>query len=78
MLPFLHRERLAARLDLRAERGQGCLAVHAVHVETPGLDEQGLAALAFNLRALAGWLELPQVKLNCASGNAARLRTHLD
>lgn len=78
VLPFLHRERLAARVDLRAERGQGCLAVHAVHVETPGLDEQGLVALAYNLRALAGWLGLPQIQLNCASGNAVRLRRYLD
>lgn len=77
VLPFLHKERLAARLDLRAERAHGCLAVHAVHVETPGLDEQGLAALALNLRALAGWLGLEHVALNCTSSNAARLRAHL-
>ncbi|SFQ20493.1 hypothetical protein SAMN05216190_1417 [Pseudomonas borbori] len=78
VLPFLHRERLAARLDLRAERGQGCLAVHAVHVEAPGLDELGLAALALNLRTLAGWLGLERVALNCTNGNAARLRRYLD
>jgi hypothetical protein len=77
VLPFLHKEHLAARVDLRAERGQGCLAVHAVHVEAPGLDEQGLAALACNLRALAGWLGLPRVKLNCASASAVRLRGYL-
>ena len=77
VLPFLHRERLAARVDLRAERAQGCLAVHAVHVETPGLDEQGLVALACNLQALAGWLGLGRVALNCTSSNAARLRGYL-
>ncbi|MDP3814882.1 winged helix-turn-helix domain-containing protein [Pseudomonas sp.] len=77
VLPFLHHERLAARLDLRAERAQQCLAVHAVHVEAPGLDDEGLAALARNLQALATWLGLRQIKLNCQSVAAARLRSHL-
>lgn len=77
VLPFLHRERLVARLDLRAERAQGCLAVHAVHVETPGLDEEGLTALAVNLRALADWLGLSHVRLGCTSATAARLRVQL-
>lgn len=77
VLPFLHRERLAARLDLRAERAHSCLAVHALHVEAPGLDEQGLAALALNLRTLAAWLGLERVVLNCTSNNVARLRGYL-
>lgn len=77
VLPFLHRERLAARLDLRAERAQQRLAVHALHLEAPGLDEEGMAALALNLQALAGWLGLSQIKLNCRSVAATRLRSHL-
>ena len=77
VLPFLHNERLAARLDLRAERARQRLAVHAVHLESAGLDEQGMAALALNLQALAGWLGLSQVQLNCGSASAARLRAHL-
>jgi uncharacterized protein YcaQ len=77
VLPFLHNERLAARLDLRAERAQQCLAVHAVHVEVAGLDEEGMTALARNLQALATWLGLSQIKLNCQSISAARLRSHL-
>jgi uncharacterized protein YcaQ len=79
VLPFLHRERIAARLDLRAERGHGRLAVHAVHEEERGLDEEGYQALAIELRRLAGWLGLEQVQLNCprrgqpaASGSAQR------
>jgi uncharacterized protein YcaQ len=77
VLPFLHRERLVARLDLRAERTRQCLAVHALHLQAPGLDEEGLAALAVNLRALADWLGLSDVRLDCSSVTAARLRGQL-
>ncbi|NQD96169.1 winged helix-turn-helix domain-containing protein, partial [Pseudomonas sp. CrR25] len=77
VLPFLHHERLAARLDLRAERALQRLAVHAVHEESPGLDEQGLTALADNLQALAAWLGLSHVQLNCPGPAAARLRGYL-
>jgi uncharacterized protein YcaQ len=74
VLPFLHQERIAARIDLRAERAAGRLAVHAVHEEEPGLDEEGIHALAANLRQLADWLGLPQVLINCKRASAARLR----
>ncbi|AZF15167.1 winged helix-turn-helix domain-containing protein [Pseudomonas sp. R3-18-08] len=74
VLPFLHNERIAARVDVRAERANGCLAVHAVHEEDRGLDEQGMLALALNLRQMADWLGLQQVVLNCQRPSAARLR----
>ncbi|WP_248730819.1 winged helix-turn-helix domain-containing protein [Pseudomonas sp. MWU13-2517] len=74
VLPFLHNERIAARLDLRAERADSRLAVHAVHEEEPGLDEEGMLALALNLRQMADWLGLEQVQLNCRRPSAARLR----
>jgi uncharacterized protein YcaQ len=74
VLPFLHNERIAARVDVRAERANGCLAVHAVHEEEPGLDDQGMSALALNLRQMADWLGLQQVVLNCQRPSAARLR----
>lgn len=74
VLPFLHHERIAARVDLRAERAAGRLAVHAVHEEAPGLDEEGMHALAANLRQLADWLGLPDVLINCQRASAARLR----
>lgn len=75
VLPFLHNERVAARIDLRAERAAGRLAVHAVHEEQPGLDDEGMQTLAFHLRQLANWLDLPQVLINCQRASAARLRS---
>ncbi|ALI03088.1 winged helix-turn-helix domain-containing protein [Pseudomonas sp. FW306-02-F02-AA] len=77
VLPFLHNERIAARVDLRAERALGRLAVHAVHEEEQGLDEQGMQALAANLRQMADWLGLEQIQLNCPRTSAARLRVAL-
>ncbi|RON01037.1 cytoplasmic protein [Pseudomonas brassicacearum] len=77
VLPFLHNERIAARVDLRAERVLGRLAVHAVHEEEPGLDGEGMQALAANLRQMADWLGLEQIQLNCPRASAARLRVAL-
>ncbi|MEJ2631577.1 MAG: crosslink repair DNA glycosylase YcaQ family protein [Acidihalobacter sp.] len=77
VLPFLHGERLAGRVDLRSERRHGRLAVHAVHAEVPGLDDETLAALALQLRELADWLELTDIALHCTSAEAARLRAWL-
>jgi uncharacterized protein YcaQ len=74
VLPFLHNDRIAARVDLRAERASGRLAVHAVHEEEPGLDDEGMLALALNLRQMAAWLGLARVQLNCQRESAGRLR----
>ncbi|WP_268797292.1 winged helix-turn-helix domain-containing protein [Pseudomonas huanghezhanensis] len=74
VLPFLYNEHIAARIDLRAARAGGRLAVHAVHEESSGLDEQGMQALARNLRQLADWLGLPQIQISCQRASAARLR----
>nr|WP_189657721.1 crosslink repair DNA glycosylase YcaQ family protein [Pseudomonas sp. RW3S2] len=77
VLPFLHDGRIAARLDLRAERARGELAVHAVHEEVQGLDEEGFQALARSLERLAGWLGLKRVRLDCARESAGPLRQAL-
>ena len=77
VLPFLHHERIAARVDLRAERALSRLAVHAVHEEVPGLDEEGMQALALSLRRLADWQGLATIQLNCPRASAARLRVAL-
>ena len=63
VLPFLHHERLLARVDLRSERARGRLAVHAVHLEEAVLSEEARLALGESLRGLARWLGLDQVWL---------------
>jgi hypothetical protein len=63
VLPFLHHERLLARVDLRSERAAGRLAVHAVHLEDAVLSEKARLALGDSLRALAHWLGLDEVWL---------------
>ncbi|MFV7438016.1 winged helix-turn-helix domain-containing protein [Pseudomonas vlassakiae] len=77
VLPFLHRERIAARLDLRAERAQGQLAVHAVHAQSIALDAEGYQALAGNLLRMAQWLGLERVQLNCPRAEGSQLREAL-
>ncbi|MBO3274621.1 winged helix-turn-helix domain-containing protein [Pseudomonas schmalbachii] len=74
VLPFLFDEHLAARVDLRAERGHGRLAVHAVHQEDRGLGEAGLQALAEQLRGMAAWLGLGEVHVGCRSALGAGLK----
>lgn len=77
VLPFLYNERMAARVDLRAERANDRLAVHAVHEEVQGLDEGAMQALADSLWRMARWLGLSRVQLNCPRASAARLRLAL-
>ena len=60
VLPFLLDEQLVARVDLKADRQNSCLLVHAVHLEPsapPGTTE----ALTAELTLLAGWLGLERV-----------------
>ncbi len=72
VLPFLHRERLVGRCDLKADRGAGLLRVHAVHWES-GADRDDAAALEDELDALAGWLGLSRpVGVGSTSGPAPR------
>jgi uncharacterized protein YcaQ len=61
VLPFLPGERLAARVDLKADREGRRLLVIAAYKE-PGVESKSTAtALAEELRTLAGWLELDAI-----------------
>jgi uncharacterized protein YcaQ len=58
VLPFLMGDRFAARVDLKADRKASTLIVHAAYLER-GCAERGVAAaLAAELRSMAGWLSL--------------------
>ncbi len=62
VLPFLQGEAITARVDLKAERKAGVLLVQAAHAE-PGADAQTPAALAVELKFMAGWLGLDRVEV---------------
>ncbi|MCA0146613.1 winged helix-turn-helix domain-containing protein [Blastococcus sp. LR1] len=61
VLPFLLDDRLVGRVDLKADRKAGVLRVQAAHAEE-GVDRPVVAAaLADELRLMAGWMGLPDV-----------------
>jgi uncharacterized protein len=76
VLPFLHQGRLKARVDLKAEREAGVLAVRGAHVER-GADRDGLApALAAELGRMAKWLGLGSVRIDRNGDLAESLAKH--
>lgn len=62
VLPFLHDERLVARVDLKADRATGRLLVQARHQEEHA-GPDAVAALDEELAALGAWLDCPEVTL---------------
>jgi uncharacterized protein len=60
VLPFLFGEHLVARCDLKSDRRAGALVVRSVHWEA-GAPDAARAALAAELRLMAGWLGLHSV-----------------
>jgi uncharacterized protein YcaQ len=61
VLPLLLGDRLAARVDLKADRKAGVLRVQAAHAEA-GVDQAEVSGeLAAELRLMADWLELEAV-----------------
>jgi uncharacterized protein YcaQ len=61
VLPFLLGDELVGRIDLKGDRARGTLVVQAAHGE-PGVDLPTVAAaVAVELRLMAGWLDLPAI-----------------
>jgi uncharacterized protein YcaQ len=79
VLPFLHGDRFAARVDLKADRKAGVLQIPAAWIEPAAEQDETAAALAAALRRLAGWLGLdsiaPPVRGDLAGPLSAALLT---
>ena len=75
VLPYLHEGHLAARVDLKADRQAGALLVQSAHAEA-GVDHADVAAgLATRLAELAGFLGVPDVRVQPAGDLAGALAT---
>jgi uncharacterized protein YcaQ len=62
VLPFLEGDALTARVDLKADRKAGVLLVQASHAE-PWASDATPVRLAEELKLMAGWLGLEQVRV---------------
>jgi uncharacterized protein YcaQ len=72
VLPFVLGDRIAARVDLKADRQEGVLRVQAAHAE-PEAPAETAQALRDELELMAAWLELEGVAIEPRGDLAKRL-----
>ena len=77
VLPFRIGDRIAARVDLKADRKAGILLVQNAHLEAMADMQETAEALAIELRMLAEWLELDGVKTVSANAFCKALASQL-
>ncbi|HEY0790934.1 MAG TPA: crosslink repair DNA glycosylase YcaQ family protein [Chthoniobacterales bacterium] len=74
VLPFLLEDRFVARLDLKANRAQGCLEVRAAHLEPGALGAEVTDPLRLELSRLQRWLGLEKLRVADRGDLAPALR----
>lgn len=67
VLPFRLGDKIAARVDLKANRQDSVLHVQNAHLEAKAIPEDTASALAVELRSLANWLNLDRIDVKTAN-----------